>query len=66
MNEPNIRPDAAKKYKKKNKDEFKSRILKFLNQFKTMKEENEMRASELELLKRLMTQNYIEDRYNQS
>ena len=39
--------DAAKKYKKKNQDEFKGRILKFLNQFKTMKEEREMTASEL-------------------
>ena len=37
----------AKKYKKKNQDEFKGRILKFLNQFKTMKEEREMTASEL-------------------
>ena len=45
--EPGIRPDAAKKYKKKNKDEFKGRIFKFLNQFKTMKEEREMTASEL-------------------
>ena len=45
--EPGIRPDAAKKYKKKNQDEFKGRILKFLNQFKTMKEEREMTASEL-------------------
>ena len=45
--EPGIRPDAAKKYKKKNKDEFKGRILKFLNQFKTVKEDNEMRASEI-------------------
>ena len=45
--EPGIRPDAANKYKKKNKDEFKGRILKFLNQFKTVKEENEMRASEI-------------------
>ena len=33
--------------KKKNKDEFKGRIIKFLNQFKTVKEENEMRASEI-------------------
>ena len=45
--EPGIRPDAAKKYKKKNQDEFKGRILKFLNQFRTVKEEREMTASEL-------------------
>ena len=45
--EPGIRPDAANKYKKKNKDEFKSRIMKFLKNFKTVKEDNEMRASEI-------------------
>ena len=45
--EPGIRPDAANKYKKKNKDEFKKRIMTFLNRFKTIKEEQEMRASEI-------------------
>ena len=45
--EPGIRPDAANKYKKKNKDEFKSRIMSFLKRFKTVKEDNEMRASEI-------------------
>ena len=45
--EPGISPDAANKYKKKNKDEFKSRIMKFLKNFKTVKEDNEMRASEI-------------------
>jgi len=45
--EPGIRPDAANKYKKKNKDEFKSRIMSFLKRFKTIKEDNEMRASEI-------------------
>ena len=47
LTEPGISPDAAKKNQKKNKDEFKGRILKFLNQFKTVKEDNEMRASEI-------------------
>ena len=28
--EPGVMPKAAKQYKKKNKDEFKSRIMKFL------------------------------------
>ena len=45
--EPGVMPKAAKKYKKKNKDEFKSRIMKFLKNFKTVKEDNEMRASEI-------------------
>ena len=45
--EPGVMPKAAKQYKKKNKDEFKSRIMKFLKNFKTVKEDNEMRASEI-------------------
>ena len=45
--EPGVMPKAAKQYKKKNKDEFKSRIMKFLKNFKTVKEDNKMRASEI-------------------
>ena len=45
--EPGIMPRAANQYKKKNKDEFKSRIMKFLKNFRTVKEDNEMRASEI-------------------
>ena len=45
--EPGVMPKAANQYKKKNKDEFKSRIMKFLKNFKTVKEDNEMRASEI-------------------
>ena len=45
--EPGIRPKAANQYKKKNKDEFKKRIMTFLKRFKTIKEEQEMRASEI-------------------
>ena len=45
--EPGIRPDAARRYKKKNKDEFKGRLTKFLTKFNTVKEDNEMKASEI-------------------
>ena len=45
--EPGIHVKKANQYKKKNKDEFRSRIMKFLKNFKTVKEDNEMRASEI-------------------
>lgn len=45
--EPGVMPKAAQQYKKKNKDEFKKRIFKFLNNFKTIKEDRDMTASEI-------------------
>ena len=45
--EPGVMPRAANQYKKKKKDDMKTHIMSFLKRFKTVKEDNEMRASEI-------------------
>ena len=45
--EPGVMPKAAQQYKKKNKEDLKGRMTKFLSKFRTVKEEREMTASEL-------------------
>ena len=45
--EPGVMPKAAQQYKKKNKEDLKGRMTKFLSKFRTVKEEREMTASDL-------------------